>query len=215
MATFASLQNIKNELIRKASGGSFFLAPTTATTITTLTSTDSSLTALPTGWRDGGLMTDEGMGWNRATDLSEITSFGQSSPTRTDVSSDTETVTVNFQETNKLTIALFTGATLASLVPDATSGELSIAKPLTPPQRSWRALGLAQDSYNGQDIYIAKYFPNATVTDFSDQAFSKGDEAIAWGVTLRAQLDSTLGYAVKWYFGGPGFKALATAANFV
>jgi hypothetical protein len=212
MVALSTWQDLKTDLIRKAIGGSLFINPSTTTVLTAITGTSSSeLIAFPAGWDDAGFMTDDGMQWARSIELSEVTSFGQATPTRSDVTTDTETVQVNFQQCSALTIAMFTGATIASLVPDATTGELQITKPDAPPKRHYQALGMAVDNNADGDIYICKYFPYATVTDYADQAFAKSDDAINWGVTLRAEKHPTAQYAVRWIFGGPGFIALAAA----
>lgn len=216
MPNFAGLEVKKNELIRKALGGSLFVGDIGAGVISTLTGTDSSLAALPTsggGYKDAGLLTDDGMRFTRNVEVEDVTSFGQYTPTRSDVSSDAETLQIDFQETSKQTIAMFTGAALSSLTPDATSGELKIIKPDRPNPRYYRMLSLAVDGPSDAEIYIAKYLPRAKIINYADQAFAKG-APIQWGVTVRAERDSGVGSAVVWFFGGPGWKALLTSMGF-
>lgn len=216
MPNYAALQKHKNQLIRKGLGGSLFLAPSTAVTLPeAFTSDTGDLVALPVGWLDGGLMTDDGMQFARNVDLSEVTSFGETAPTRSDVTSDVETVEVAFQETSQLTIAMFTGASLASLVADATTGELNIVKPDRPAPRLWRVFALAVDENAAGEIYVGRYFPQAKVTDYADQAYAKGDDPITWGCTLQAEKDPALGYAVRYVFGGPGWISLLVDMGFV
>lgn len=222
MANYEDLKNKQTELIRKALDGSVFLSDdlASATAIATLT-TDSAtapgtpeLATLPVGYDDLGWLTNEGAQFSRDVATSEVTSFGSVSPTRTDVTSDSTTMSVTAQETKLLTIGLFTGADLSALTTDATTGELSIAKPSRPKSRHYRVLSLAVDQGDGGEIYIARFLPRAKVTGYSEQAFGGGDDPITWGVTFTGEEDSDLGFSERWFFGGPGWKALLTDMGF-
>lgn len=211
MPNYAGIQGKKDELIRKALAGSVFIGESTAAVITALTGADSSLVALPAtggGYIDGGNFTDEGMRFERSVEQSEVTSFGKANPTRTDITSDSETFAIDFQETNRRTISLYTGAALSSLVPDATSGELKIVKPDRPSPRTYRMLCLSVDGPTDAEIYIGKFFPKCKATDYQGQAYAKGDDAIQWGATFTAESDPVVGSSVVYFFGGPGWKAL-------
>lgn len=214
MPAFSTLQNLQNSLIRKALQGSLFGAPFSAAAITTLTGPDSTLLELPSGYFDWGLMTDDGQQFSRAVDLSDVTSFSRLEPTRSDISSDVDTVQVSLQQTNIHTISLVTGTPEEDLVPDATTGELSVPKPTRPAAAMYRLLALAVDLYQGQEVYIARYFPKATVTEYGDTAFAKGDDPILWPCTFRGQTDDAVGYAKRDIFGGPGWKALIGEMGF-
>jgi hypothetical protein len=217
---YDTLKNKQTELIRKALDGSAFLAPVSADAIDDLTTYAAGppvvidLTPLPTGYDDLGWLTTEGMAFSREVAQSDIGSFGSVSPTRTDIQSDTSSVTVVCQETKMLTIGLATGQDLSGIVPDANSGEVKIIKPTKPSSRAYRLVCLATDLGDAGEIYIARFFPRAKVSSYSEQSFSQGDEAITWGVTFTGEEDSTLGYSEAWLFGGPGWKALTTAMGF-
>lgn len=213
MPNFDDLQNKKNELIRKALDGSAFIGPSSAATIDYLTDATGALIELPAEWDDLGYLTGDGMGHSRNIATSEITSFGRQTATRTDITSDSTTITVAAQETKLLTIGLATGADLSAVVPRA-GGEVRIRKPRSPIQRTYRILNMAVDLTEQGEIYIARYFPEVKVTSFSDQSFTSGDEAILWGVTLTAQYDDTLGFSESWHFGGPGWRALLDEMGF-
>lgn len=214
MAGFADLRDKKNELIRKATDGSLFIAEGTATLITSLTTYTAgppvviAPTPLPTGYEDVGWVTSDGFGTSRDVTNSEITSFGSVSPTRTDVVSDTTTLTGTMQETKLLTLGLATGADLAAITADADSGEVVIKKPTRPRAKNYRGLLLVVDENESGEIYIARFFPRLKVTNFAEQNFTSGDEAITWGVTWTAEEDSTYGASESWLFGGPGWKAI-------
>lgn len=215
MATFDSINTLKDNLVRKALNGNFIVAPISADPITVLTETSAAtLKALPTGYIPGGLTTDEGLRFARATETSAVTAWQRNTPVREDKTSDVTTLQVDFEELSRITIALYTGVALSSLTPDATTGELSIPKPATPTDVYWRGLAIARDSAPGGDVYVAKFFPRCKVTNYSDQAWGKGDNAINWGMTFTSYVDPALGYSQRDIFGGPGWKALLTDAGF-
>lgn len=209
-----TLRQKQAELIRKATDGSVLLASLNAPTVDATTMFDTAgLKALPTTgtipWSDLGWLTNDGAQFSRDVSTADITSWGSISPTRTDVTSDSSTLTVTCQETKMLTIGLATGMDVSTVVPDATSGAFEIRKPTRPSMKSYRVLSVAVDEYEGKEIYIARYMPRAKVTGYSEQSFGGGDEPISWGVTFTGEEDSTLGFSESWLFGGPGIKALA------
>lgn len=208
---YSALRQKKTELIRKARDGSVFIAPTSATAITSLTTGSSSdLTALPTGYTDLGWISSDGASYSRETEVSEVSSFGSVEPTRSDTTRDTITMSVTCQETKLETLALYTGASTTGITSAATTGEVQIAKPARPGFRHYRLLGLFVDDGDSGEIYIARFMPRARVTEIGEQAFTDGDDPISYPVTFTGVEDSTLGYSHKWYFGGPGWKALLT-----
>jgi hypothetical protein len=217
---YASLKNKQSELIRKALDGSVFLGDITVTPITTLTIDSTTtpgtpeLAVLPTGMDDLGWLTGDGAQFSRDVSNSEVTSWGSVSPTRTDVTADTTTLSVTCQETKLLTIGLATGADLAALVPNAVTGELSISKPSRPKSKHYRVLSLAVDEGDGGEIYLGRYLPRAKVSGFSEQSYGAGDDPVLWGVTFTGEEDSALGYSERWLFGGPGWKALLADMGF-
>jgi len=214
MPNYATLRNKQQELIRKALDGSVFVAPITAGPIVDLTTYSAGppvvidLTALPTDWDDAGWLSSDGAQFSRDVANSEVTSWGSVSPTRTDITSDTTTLTFLAQETKLLTLGMATGADLSGILADADSGEVSIAKPTRPTSRHYRTLSLAVDEGDGGEIYIGRFLPRAKVTGYAEQNFGGGDDPIGWGVTLTGEEDSTLGYSERWLFGGPGWLAL-------
>lgn len=220
MADYETLKNKQAELIRKPLDGSVFLAEISAPAIVDLTQDSVAtpgtpeLSPLPAGYDDLGWLTTDGAQFSRDVSTSEISSWGSVSPTRTDVVSDSTTLSVTAQETKLLTVGLATGADLSSLVADATTGELKIAKPARPKSKHWRVLSLAVDNGDGGEIYIARYLPRAKVTGYAEQSFGGGDDPVLWGVTFTGEEDSDEGYSEAWYFGGPGWKALLTDMGF-
>lgn len=212
---FAALQSQQIDLIRKALGGSLFIAPSTAAVLTAITGADSLLVPLPTGYIDAGLMTDDGMRLAENITADETTSFGQVTPSRVDMTGDSYTLQADMQETNKITLALRTGAALSALVPDATSGELKITQPTIPANRHYRAFAIAVDGNPADgEIYIGCFLPWCRITARADFALSKANEIRPGGVTFTAEKDPVLGTPVVWYFGGLGWKNRTVAMGF-
>lgn len=216
MPAYDALKKKQRDLIRKALDGSVFIAPSTAAAITNLTTYTAAtttapekieLTALPAGYNDLGWLTTDGAAFAREVATSEVTSWGSVTPTRSDVTADTSTLSVTAQETNIRSIGLGTGVDMSGVTPAAGSGEVSLPKPLRASPKEYRALVLSVDLNEAGEIYIARFLPKAKVNGFSDQSFGGGDEPITWGVTLTGQEDAALGYSERWIFGGPGWKA--------
>lgn len=226
MADYEALKNKQGELIRKALDGSVFVGGMDVDPITNLTVFHAAVTGppavpafidlapLPDGMEDLGWLTSDGAQFSRDVSSSDVTSWGSVSPTRTDVTSDSTTLSVTAQETKLLTIGMFTGADMSNVTPAANTGEVSIAKPSRPKSRNYRVLSLAVDDSDGGEIYIGRFLPRAKVNSFSEQAFGGGDDPITWGVTMLGEVDSDLGYSERWLFGGQGWKALLADMGF-
>lgn len=216
MPNYAALKNKQAELIRKATDGSVFLAPGTAVAIETLTQFTAGtpgtvdLAPLPVDFDDLGWLTNDGAQFSRDVSTSDITSWGSVSPTRSDVTADTSTLTVVAQETKLTTIGLATGADLSAIEAAFETGEVKIAKPLRPSSRTYRVLSLAVDENDNGEIYLGRFLPRGKVTGYAPQNHGGGDSAIEWGVTFTGEPDGTLGFSEAWFFGGPGWLALLT-----
>jgi hypothetical protein len=167
-----------------------------------------NLRPLPAGYDDLGWLSNDGVQFSRDVAQSDVTSWGSVSPTRTDITSDTTTMSVTAQETKLLTLGMATGADLAGITAAADTGEVSIAKPSRPSSKTYRALSVAVDLGDGGEIWLARFLPRAKVTNYAEQSHSGGDDPISWGVTLTGEVDSELGYSERWLFGGPGWLAL-------
>lgn len=209
MPNYAALADKKNQLIRKSLTGSVFIANSTVANLASLTSGSSgALVALPTGWEDLGWVTKDGVGYGRETNQSEVTSFGSQQPTRTDQVSDVLSMTVTAQETKLLTLGLYIGVDTTGIQAAATTGETRIAKPQFAANYHYRVLGLFVDEIEEGEIYMARYFPYAKITERGEQTMSDGDDPVVYSLTFRAEEDSATGTDAEWIFGGPGWRAL-------
>lgn len=208
---YSALKDKKTELIRKARDGSVYIAETSVAPILTLTTgATGDLTPLPVGFKDLGWISQDGASYARTTEVSEVNSFGSVEPTRSDTTRDSITLSVTCQETRLETLGLYTGAAIDSIESATTTGEVQIAKPSRPGFKHYRLLGLFVDDGDDGEIYIARFMPRARVTEVGEQVFTDGDDPISYPVTFQGFEDSTLGFSHKWFFGGPGWKALLT-----
>ena len=214
---YADIASKQNDLIRKALEGSVFFAPYSAAAVTTLT-VDSSgspgtptLNALPTGYKDLGYLDDNGATFADAVATSDVTSWGKVEPTRRDITSDVSTLHIVAQETNLQTIAAYTGVDASAITADATTGEVAVSKPTRPKASYHRMLAIGVDLSDSGEIYVAQFWPRAGLTDKGDQVYASGDVGIWWDTTWTAFTDPTLGYAVRFLFGGPGWQALLSS----
>lgn len=216
MASIEDLQDQKAELIRKALSGSVFIAPIGTTLPTSLTTgATPALTALPAAWKDlGYLSKDDGATWSRETELSEVTSWGALESTRSDINSDVVNLAVTAQETKLLTLELYENVDLSGVTPAATTGEIAFSKPTRPATRYHRLMAICQDGEGADAIYIGKLCPRAQVVEVGDQTWTDGDDPITYPMTFSAKTDSTAGYSLRYFFGGPGWKALLEDMGF-
>jgi hypothetical protein len=215
MATFASLQDLKTHLIRKALTGSVFVAEATASHIedelTELTgeapNQTHELVALPAGFHDLGYTTAAGAAFNTETTTSDVDSWQSVSPTRSDVTARTTTLQVVAQETKAATLAVYNGIAMAGLEAAAGTGDLIIKEPQRPTERFYHVLALAQDEDEMGEYFLGRYLPRAKVTGRGGQAFDKSDNAIGYDVTFTGFFDSTYGTAQSYLYGGSGWLA--------
>lgn len=216
MATLDDLRSAQEELVRKALDGAVFRAPTSVAHIsgTTLFGPTGDLLTLPTGWEDQGLLSTAGIAFGREVSVSNTSAFGRTTPVRSDVTGDTDTMNIVAIETNRQSIELGTGAILSAGSRDATNGSLEIKKPPRPKARTYHFLSIAVDENDDGEIYICRYLPRGKITAYGDQPFTSGDDPIGWPATVTGQVDSAWGSAGSYLFGGPGWNAQLEAMGF-
>ena len=214
---FADIDVRNNKNVRKALRGGLWLAPETADPIETLT-VDSTVTpgtptlaALPATYYGLGWINDAGAVFAEAIATSDINGWGGTEPVRRDITSDVTTVQVVGLETTKNTLATWYGVDPASIVPDATTGEVSILRASTPQDVYYRALVLGVDGPVGAEIYVAKFLPRVSISAKGGQTFSMGsDTGISYDMTFTAFLDNEVGTSERFLAGGKGWlSALA------
>ena len=216
MSTYMELQGRKAELIRKATEGSVFVDSLSSPVLTSITAGADAALTLPESLvaNDLGWLTEDGAAFSGEQTESAINSWGATEPTRREVTRDTTTISVTCQETKLLTVGLYTGNDLDALKADPTTGEVIVTKPPKPLIRHMRILALSVDNHEGEEVYIARYLPRATVQRAPEQVYTSGDTALSWGLTFNSTLDTTAGYSERFFFGGPGWKAILSEMGF-
>lgn len=213
MATFDTLAAFKDDLVRKVLAGAVLDAPMSATLPETLTTGASSELTETAGFTSLGRISDAGLTASADTESSGVPGWGALEDVRTDIIRRTSTFGFTCLETKKNVLSLYTNQDLDAVTADATTGEVSFTEATKPDTRYRRMILLGIDGEGANAIYIARFLPRATVSEVSEQAWSTED-ALAYQMTVTAKIDSTLGYAVKHLYGGPGWKALNTKMGF-
>lgn len=206
MATWADVTNAlkKRNLIRKSLDAVVLTAPI-ATALPTSILATSDLT-IPSGFKPLGWHTEDGLSWAREVENSELTAHGSTEPVRTDARRVNNTLEVTAMETNIQTLGFSIGVAIAAN--SGTANEVVLTEPNTPKAIEFRLLALSVDDTADGEIYFGKMFASAKVTATSPGAWADGDSAQSYGLTIQAYRDTTAGFAVKHFIGGPGFAAL-------
>lgn len=212
IATIAARQQ---KLIRKAQDAAIFAADESAAAIEAITNgAAGDLVSLPPAWRSLGHHTEsDGINWTRDVNSDDVRSHGSSEPTRRDISSDVTGLVVLAQETKMLSLEMFHNVDLSGVTPDATTNEIAFNRSRTPSTRYWRLLAVASDGQGADTIYFARFCPRASITDYAEQPWTKGDE-LRYPLTFTAYVDDDLGYAMREMWGGPGIADLLTDMGF-
>ena len=213
MATFDTLADFKDELVRKVLAGAALTAPMSTALPVTLTSGATSALIDMSDFDSLGRISDAGLSASADTESSGVPGWGALEDVRTDIIRRTSTFGFTCIETRKTTLGLYYNQDLSGVTPDATTGEVSFTEATKPDTRYCRMVLLGVDGEGDNAIYIARFLPRATISEISEQTWSTAD-ALAYQMTVTAKIDSTLGYAVKHLYGGPGWKALNAKMGF-
>lgn len=212
---FADWANAQDENIRKSLQGAAIVAPFSAAAITSITTgAESGLIELPAGYKDVGWLTSDGVTVSSAITTSDITAWGTVYPVRSDITKRTTTIKIVAQETNAVTVGLYSGKATSAMVPDPTTGEVWNELPLIPANIYYRLITIGVDTTDDGEFYVGKFFPRVKVTDLDDQAFADGDDPLLRGLTFTTYPDSVLGYAEAEFIAGPAAVALASQMGF-
>jgi hypothetical protein len=212
----AELAGNKPTNMFKALGGIIYTATTSVAIPAAFTAGGAGdLVQLPAAdWKKLGLITkDDGITFSRDVNTEEENSWGYNEPTRTDITTDTTSAAFTLQEVNRQTLELYDFVDLSAVTPDATTGEFAYNKPLVTAPVYRRIIFMAVDGAGTDRRYRFKIMPRAQVVGVNDEVWSQA-QATRFPVTIRATVDSTLGYAVRNVFAGPGQLARNTGAGF-
>ncbi|MEW1568320.1 hypothetical protein AB0454_35750 [Streptomyces sp. NPDC093509] len=215
-ADFSTIAELKSSLIRKALRYAIFAADASADPVTTPFDEDGVLQALPAGYVPVGFTTTDGVTFSGDLSNSDVESGQSSSPTRSDVETDTQTAQWVPQETNAAAVALYENLPLsgAGSLPEIGSAAWTWSRPKTPPTLYRRLVFIAEDlnKTTGEPLYIVRHMPSALRTGREDEQWTRTSE-ISRGVTYQAYVDDVLGTDMKAWIDGPGWRDLAPLSN--
>lgn len=216
MADYTTISHRQASLIRKALQGSVFIAPYTATAITSITTgAAADIAPLPPGYVDVGMIDKKNAPlWASKVTTQELMAWGDIYPVRRDITKVDASLKFTMLETNKTSLQLYLNQDLSTAVIAPLTHEL-IVKDLTRPQPiPYRVLGIFQDGSGTNATYVARFYPRAFVTDVADQKWDDDADALTWEVTLAPQPDAVVGTTCVHFFAGPGWASLLSATGF-
>ena len=200
-------------LIWKALGGIIYTAPTSQAipaTFTTSATADLDGSAF-TGFKKLGLITKgDGITFSRDFNTATEESWGYNEPTRTDVTSDVVSAQFTLMEAKRSVLELVDFVDMTAVVPDVTTGETSYNKPVLSAPNYCRMIFLGVDGVGTSRRYRIKIMPRAQVVAVADESWQSA-ASTKFQITVRASVDTVLGYAVRNVLAGPGQKSQATA----
>lgn len=221
MALFKDVRTRNNANVFKGLDGLVAVAPlaTAALTKTSLFTPYAAgppvvpggdLLALPTGWRQVGWMSTDGIGHTRDVSVSETPAWGAAEPILRNVTSALKSLTFTAMESNKTVDELYYMADLTS-VTRGTNGVIGWQEPDLPKIRHWRLVAIAKFEAAGGEWYKVDQYPRAMIQSEGDEAWNQDDGGNAKQLRANAQVDDTLGYAVEHFQAGAGWTALTAS----
>lgn len=205
MATFNEVKGHDQSLIRKILEMSIFAKPVEEGDEEITQLWDGEGLVIPEGYTPVGLTTkDDGATWTREQETADVTSHGYAEPTRRDITSDVSGLSFIMQESKRQSMEMYHNMDLSSIETDA-NGNFYFDKPPRPQQLQWRILALGKDGFGLDAVYVARWLPNALVSEQADQAWSEGEE-LRYPATLTGRLDEEFGTSFREIWGGPGLK---------
>lgn len=217
--TFPALVTQSSGNVRKALQGGVLIAPITAAIPASYTAMNTATPPAPvlqtlTGFSSLGLITTAGAVFSKSITTSEVDAWGVGDPVRTDMTKKVTTLHVAGLESNKNTIATYFNVDPSTLVPNATTGELTIPETGSLSTINYRVLVISQDGAAGSEYWIIRLLARASITAVGDFTMANGDNDIQYDMTFTAYPDAVTGVSVYTTFAGPGWLANKTQAGF-
>lgn len=147
---------------------------------------------------------------NKVT-VNEIKSAGQGSPTRNLISEAPKSITYTPQETKLVNLQNAWGFT-PNMVSVSAKGGIRIHVPSLPARTLWRAVLLALDTFNGEDVWLYWIANRAEVAEREDQN-AVDSNVLEYPTTLKFSEDPVVGDPVIFGACGAGFTALMAATD--
>lgn len=207
MATISEIRDVHDGQIRKALAGAVLLGSADAPEIETLTTGASSeLAAIPQEYKSMGRHPRDGSPkFTPTQEQNEVLTWGELEASRIDAISKNLSISWTCQDTRKSVLAAATGVNLDNVKADAITGEVQIVEPTDPNINFYRAFFLTVDGVGDDAYFIARYCPKFVITTVGEESWNQ-DAVLVTPFTGRALVDTTHGYSVKRFYGGPGWK---------
>lgn len=157
------------------------------------TAPTDSTTGLNAAFKNGGLITEDGVTAKFNESTKKIKAYGSPQVQRTLITDVETTFELAFLETNPVSQAVFHRLPVTSIVPTPGTGAFSV----TTGNYTRQLYAAVFDVIDGVN-HVRAYCPSVEVTGRADVKFSNGNEA-PWGVTMTAYPNSS-GIAIQWYF---------------
>lgn len=157
------------------------------------TAPTDSLASLNAGFKNAGLITEDGLSIKLSETSKKIKAYGSAATQRTIVTDQEFGFSLKFLETNQYSMAVWNRLPVTSITPGVGTGTFSMTSGTYATQR-YAAVFDVIDGTN----HIRAYCPSVEVTNRQDVQVGNGSE-IAWGVDLTAYPNSS-GVAIQWYF---------------
>ena len=204
--TFDEVKDHDSSNIRKVLRMAVFVAPVTAPVIASLVD-ETNEAVIPEDYESVGVLDKENaLTVTPAVTISEVMGYGYGTSLRRDIVTKNNTVNFTMLESRRRAFELYYGIDLSAVVATPEAGgknELVFDEPDRPDTLYWRVLTLGADGDGANTIYIADYYPRATITDVAALSASETDPR-RYGVTLGIDVDTDVGTAHRPFWAGPG-----------
>lgn len=203
--TFEEVNGHEGGNIRKLLRMAVFIAPESAPAITTIVDAQNEL-IIPDGYESVGVLAKENpLTATPTITSSEVMGYGYASALRRDQVNRTNALAFTMLESRRAAFELYYGIDLANVKATATGGknEYTFAEPDRPETIYYRVLTVGVDGDGAGSIYIADFYPRASVTDVAALTASE-TEARSYAVTMGTDTDTVVGTSHQPFFAGPG-----------
>ena len=203
--TFDEVHGHEGGNIRKLLRMAVFLAPVSADPISTIVDAQNEL-VIPDAYESVGVMAKENpLTATPSITSSEVMGYGYSQPLRRDMVNRTTALAFTMVESRRQAFELYYGIDLSAVKATATGGknEYTFDEPDRPDTIYYRVLTVGVDGDGANTIYIADFYPRASVTDVAALTASETDPR-SYSVTMGTDADTVLGTSHRPFFAGPG-----------
>lgn len=187
-----------NSLLVGSSGGGSDATGLAWFAATGTTAPADATTALNAGFKDAGLISEDGLSISFSESSKKIKAYGSQATQRTVVTDQEFSFKIRFIETNEISQAVFWRKAIGAIVPTVSTGTFNVTGG-TYARQLYAAVFEVVDVTNGTN-HLRFYAPSCEVTARDDVSISNGNE-IGWGVTVTAY--PVAGVALQMFVASP------------